>query len=149
MLWRKFLCLRIYCILLNEWLRLFLIPTILILKTGVSFCLFLVIRREGIPTWAVFAAGYVGLTMCGTFIINSYVAVTGLRLAEDTVRTLTSTREDYFQKLTAEQRLYFVKLGRAVRIPKFDVGSFMEYSLEVSLMIIDEIIGQLFFFLSL
>ena len=143
------MCLRIYCILLNEWFRLFLVATVLVLKTAISFCLYVVIRREGIPGWIVFIAGYAGLTSLGMFIAQSYEANDGIRLLEGSVQTLTSTREDYFRKLPAEQRLYFVKLGKAVRVPKFDVGPFMKYSFEVSLAIMNEIIGQLVLLLSL
>ena len=149
MLWRQFLCLRIYCVLLNEWLRLLLIPTIFTLRTGISFCLYIVLRHGGISGWLVVIASYVGLTMLGMFMAQSYDAVTGLILMEDVVQTLKSTRERYFRDMTVRRRLYFVKLGRAVRAPRFDVGSFMEFSIEIPLAIVDEVIGQLLFLLSL
>ena len=148
-LWRSFLCLRIYCILLNEWIKWLLVPTALILKAVIALCLYVVLRREGIPGWLAIVSGYAGLMLGGIFLWDQYKAVSGMRLADDLAQRLTSTREEYFRRLAPEQQRYFVKLGKAVRVPRFEFGSFMEYSFEVPLTILDEILGQLLFLLSL
>ena len=93
--------------------------------------------------------GYAGLMLGGILIWDQYKAVSGMRLADDLARTLTSTREEYFGRLRPEQQLFFVKLGKGVHVPRFEFGSFMEYSFEVPLTIMDEILGQLLFLLSL
>ena len=72
-----------------------------------------------------------------------------MSLADDLARTLTSTREEYFGRLTPTQQLFFVKLGKTVRVPRFEFGSFMEYSFEVPLTIMDDILDQLLFLISL
>ena len=119
------------------------------MRTAVAFCFYVVIRREGIPGWLAIFTGYVGLMNLGISLWDQYKAISGMRLADDIVRTLTSTREAYFHRMPAGQQLFFVKLGKAVRVPRFDFGPFMEFSIEVPIFICDEILGQLLFLLSL
>ena len=148
-LWRKLLCIRIYCSLLNEWLSLFLVPTALTLRTAIAFCFYVVLRREGIPGWAAAITGYAGLMMGGMFLWHCYEALSGIRLTDDVAQTLMSTKEKYFQRLMPDQQLYLVKLGKAWRGVRIDFGPFMEFSVEVPLTVLDEVLGQLLFLLSL
>ena len=89
--------------------------------------------------------------MGGMFLWHCYEALSGIRRTDDVAQTLMSmsTKEKYFQRLMPEQQLYLVKLGKAARGVRIDFGPFMEFSVEVPLIVLDEVLGQLLFLLSL
>ena len=147
-LWRKFLRGHVYAIILNDWLRFMLPVGISYLSACIIVVLFTAIRHSGIPGWITFLFGFLGLTMFLIMMKLCEEGLVALRLMEEALGRITSTKHPFYARLEPSDRLFYRKLAKATRKPKIEIGPFMEFSLQVSIGIWEETINQLLSLLS-
>lgn len=147
-LWRKFICVHVYVLMLDSFFRVILPIVICCLFAGQIVALFVAIRSSGISGWLACSSGFGGLTVLVVQLWICQQGLTAFELGEDTLARIRSTEHKFFRRLDRQEQLFLRKLARATRMPKPKIGPFIDFSLKVPIGIWEETLNQLLFLLS-
>ena len=148
-LWKEYKRLEIFHVVAAEYTRFYLVPTLLSCSVLVIVAVFVCIRAVGLPWWLYLFFVSSSLTVLFLTFWLPYQLVLALRASEDIVGVLTSIKDVYSAELSWNDRKYLAKKARATRTLGYRTGDFGNFSLDVPVVMWDEILNQLLFLLSL
>ena len=140
---------RLFNILVMNWLYYFLGPIILGVCSGIVLMLYISVRQSGLPPML----HYCMLPLAfGTIMAVSwlwYDVVTMNREADVVIESLQSRSHRFLRDLEPSGRAHLFRKARALRSVHLTIGQFSDITLEGLVGIWDEVVNQLMFLLSL
>ena len=147
-LFRQYLNLQVFNAIAINWVKHMIVPTIFSVSGGIVLCLYVSIRHTELPTLTYLLFPYVALSMSVLIFWICFEVVKVIHASEVIVETLGTVKPQDRSRMTEKERLYIRKRARATRVLYFQMGEFMDFSLDVPVGIWDEIINQLLFLLT-
>ena len=134
----------------RRWGTIFVFPALVNFGCGAILCLYIPIKYTEVPTIFNFCFLFVAAVILGVVFWLSFDTVLVIRGTEELLGKLrTLDRAGRERRVTDLTQLRFLKRAKACRPLEIPVGSFGEFSLEVPVIMGDEILNQLLFLLSL
>ena len=144
-----YVVLEVHLKILRHWIAIVLFPTLVNAGGGVVICLYIPIRHPEVPLLLNICFLVVAAILLAVIFGTSYDAVLVIRGVEDLLGKLKTFdaggREDGISDL---QRSRLLKRAKACRPMEVPIGTFGEFSLDVPVIMWDEILNQLLFLLS-
>ena len=148
-LWKDHEKLGIFHVVAASYIGFFITPALFGCSSFVIVAFYVSIRNVGLPWWLYLLLLFTSVT---TFLIIfwfTYQLVLVMRASEDIVEVLKTTPDKYFGVLGVSERNYSTRKARATRAFGYRMGNFGNFSLEVPIVMWEEIWNQLLFLLSL
>ena len=119
------------------------------MSAGAILCLYIPIRHHEIPALLRLCFPLVGIVIVVVSFWWSYDVVLLTRASEDVLGKLRSFDYNWRENGISDiQRLRYLKRAKACRPVNIPIGTFGEFSLDVPVIMWDEILNQLLFLLS-
>ena len=116
---------------------------------AIVLCLYIPLRHPEVPALLNLCFLLVGIIVLGVCLWWSYDVVLLIRASEDVLGKLKTFDGNWREKGISDlQRLRFLKRAKACRPVDVPIGIFGEFSLDVPVIMWDEILNQLLFLLS-
>ena len=131
------------------WSYIITFPLLVNFGFAVIICLYVPLGRPEVPAWLSFSFLLVGATSVGVIFVWTYDIVLVGRASEEVLGKLKSFHVDWRERGISDlQRRRFLKRAKACRPIQIPIGSFGDVSLDVPVIMWDEILNQLLFLLS-
>ena len=133
----------------HYWASILLFPILVNFGLAVIICLYIPLGRPEVPAWLSFCFLFEAIVVFGVIFWVAYdIALIG-RACEEVLGKLKSFDEGWRGNGISDlQRSRFIKRARACRPIQIPIGSFGEFSLDVPVIMWDEILNQLLFLLN-
>ena len=145
---RKYYLLQIYFCLCNSWVKFMIVPAILAICSSIVIALYISLRHTEIAILIYLAFVGVGVTLFILLFWFSFEVIAVIRSTEAIVATLNTRDQAYFLQLSPMEQRYLTKFGKTTRQAVFEIGDFVEYSIDCPIGYWDEILNQLIFLLT-
>ena len=142
-------CMRLYNVVYMNWLNHLLGPIILGVGSGIVLLFYLAVRPSGLPRFITY---WVPFLAFGTILLLSwlwYDVVLMKREGEEVRENLQSKMHGFLRELEVHQRRYLFRKAASLRPVYFTIGKFSDMTLEGLIGVLDEILNQFLFLLSL
>ena len=144
-----YLSMQVYNIVFMNWSRLVLPPLLFTCCSSIVLMLYISVRPSGLPLlfhiWFPFVAAVTMSLLCWLW----YDFLLIKRLADGVLESLQFKGHKFLLNLGPTERRWGLQRARALRQAPLKVGHFAEVTFEGLIDILDEIINQFLFFLSL
>ena len=127
----------------------FIVPALFGISSFVVVAFYLSIQDVGLPWGLYLLFLWTGVTTFLVMFWFTYQLVLVVRTSEDVLEVLTRTPDKHFGVLEVNERKYAARKARAMRAFGYRMGNFGNFSLEVPIVMWEEIWNQLLFLLSL
>ena len=134
--------------LYRGWIIFFLLPLIFNCCCGALAFLYIPIRHPEMPIMMNVSLLVLAATILTVILWVSVEFVLVVRGSEEVLGKLSTFEEDWRRDFSVVERLRFLKRAKACRPVEVPVGTFGAFSLDVPIIICDEILNQLIFLLS-
>ena len=134
----------------HYWALIVWFPLLLNFGIAVIICLYIPIGRPEVPAWLSLCFLFVAATIIGVVFWITYDIVLVARASEEVLGKLRTFDEPYWREKSVSSllRSQFLKRAKACRPIEIPIGTFGEFSLDVPVIMWDEILNQLLFLLS-
>ena len=133
----------------HPWVFILLFPLLVNFGLAVIICLYIPLGRPEVPAWLSFCFLFVAAVILGVIFWAAYDIVSLSRGSEEVLGKLKTFNEGWRENgITDLQRIRFLKRAKACRPIEVPIGGFGEMSLDVPVIMWDEILNQLLFLLS-
>ena len=129
---------------IQRWMQICVFPLLMTIGGGVVLCLYIPIKHTELPLILSGSFLVVGLSVQGVLFWTSYDIVIAIRASEHVIGRLQSISSGKKQLDSFRDISKRCKAHRPVNIP---IGSFGAFSIEVPIIMWDEILNQLLFLL--
>ena len=144
-----YILLEVHMKMYQRWIAIVLLPSLFNAACGVVICLYIPIRHPEVSLAVNISLLLIGAIIVAVIFWASYDQVVVIRASEEVRGKLTTFQENWRESGMSElQRLRFLKRAKACRAVEVPIGSFGEFSLDVPVIMWDEILNQLLFLLS-
>ena len=146
---RLYIVLEVHIKMFRCWMTIVFFPVLVNFGCAVIICLYIPLGRPEVPAWLSFCFLFVAVVSLGVIFWMVYDMVLIARASDDVLGKLkTFTGDSGENGISDLQRLGFVKRAKACRPIEIPIGTFGDASLDVPVIMMDEILNQLLFLLS-
>ena len=145
-----YVILEVHVKVLHQWIALVLFPALVNAASGVIIALYIPIRHPEIPTLLNLCILVFAALLLVIAFSTSYDIVLVTRACEEVLGKLKTfgCEQENGNDISPLQRLRFIKRAKACRCVEILIGTFGVFSLDVPVILWDEILNQLLFLLS-
>ena len=131
------------------WAFVIMFPFLFNMGVGAIICLYIPLGLPESPAWLSFCFLFLAAVILGVVFWMAYDMVLVARASEEVLRRIKSFNEHWRENGISDlQRLGLLKRAKAMRPIGVPIGEFGEMSLDVPVIMWDEILNQLLFLLS-
>ena len=142
-----YICQELYGRVCYIWMKVMLPPTIFSFSVAIIICTFVSIRHTGLPIYLYVIFPYTGFTLLFITFWLSYDIALITRDLENIRLQLLSNESQYLGQKSKRERKELMMRARAMRVSEFPVDDFADFSLNVPIVVWEEVMNQVLFLL--